>query len=185
VHLDIPAIRGTYDGTLDTSGREIVGTITQMMSTPLNFTRVDKLDAPPTFSEKENADVRALVAEYFRAFTAKDFDAFRAVFQPPYMMWSVGGSPNTFATLDDIVARYRGLRQSLDATDYAVSKAARMIVTPLSANTAMVDVHWRRDKKDGSLFGEGGEVLMVIRTPAGWKINANLNRQLSQYGKTF
>ena len=156
VHLDVTGIKASYDGVLDAANAEITGTLTQGMPISLNFRRVDKLDAPPTFGEKESADIRAVVNEYLRAFTAKDFEAFRAVFQPPYMMWAIGGSPNMLTSLDDIVNRYRMLRDSLDATDYAVSKAAGMTITPLSTTAALVDIHWRRDKKDGTLFNEGG-----------------------------
>lgn len=185
VHLDLSPIKASYDGTLDAGNREITGAFIQGMPTPLNFKRVDRLDAPFTFGEQEVADVRAVITEYFRAFTAKDFDAFRAVFQPPYIMWAIGGPPNVMTSLDDIVTRYRNLRDSLGSTDYAVTRAERMVVTPLSVTSALVDVHWRRDKKDGSLFGEGGEVLAVVRTPAGWKITGNVGRQLNQYGKVF
>jgi hypothetical protein len=185
VHLDITEIKASYDGVLDAANAEITGTLMQAMPMSLNFKRVDRLDAPPSFGDKESADIRALVNEYFRAFTVRDFDAFRVVFQPPYMMWAIGGPPNVLTTLDDIVTRYRTLRDSLDGTDYAVSKAAAMTITPLSATSALVDIHWRRDKKDGTLFNEGGEIMAVLKTPTGWKISGNLGRQLSQYGKVF
>jgi hypothetical protein len=185
VHLDLAGIKASYDGVLDAANAEIAGTLTQAMPMSLNFKRVDRLDAPPTFGEKESADIRVLINEYFRAFTAKDFDAFRLLFQPPYTMWVIGGSPNVLTSLDDVVNRYRTLRDSLDPTDYALSKAAAMTITPLSATSALVDIHWRRDKRDGTLFNEGGEIMAVLKTPAGWKINGNLGRQLSQYGKVF
>jgi hypothetical protein len=185
VHLDLAGIKASYDGVLDAANAEIIGTLMQAMPMSLNFKRVDRLDAPPTFGDQESADIRALINEYFRAFTAKDFDAFRAIFQPPYTMWVIGGSPNVLTSLDEVVNRYRTLRDSLDATDYAVTKAAGMTITPLSATSALVDIHWRRDKKDGTLFNEGGEIMAVLKTPAGWKINGNLGRQLSQYGKVF
>ena len=37
---------------------------------------------------------------------------------------------------------------------------------------------------DGRLFGEGAEILTVVRTANGWKIAGNMARQLSQYGKS-
>ena len=86
---------------------------------------------------------------------------------------------------DEVVAGSRMTREALDNTDYALSRAAEMIITPLSAVIAMVDVHWRRDKKDGSLFQEGAEILTVVKTPEGWRINGNLQRALSHYGKRF
>jgi len=185
VHLDVPAIRGTYDGMLSTNRQEITGTWSQGMPATLNFTRVERLDPPATFGEAEKTAVIASVNAYFDAFTRKDWTAFGACFQPPYMMWAVGAPPNTFATRDDVVMRYQGVRAPLDNVDYAVSRAAQVTVRPLTLTSAMADVHWRRDKKDGSLLSEGAEILTLVKTAAGWKINGNIAERLDQYGKSF
>lgn len=185
LHLDITAIRGAYDGIISANGNEIVGTLTQAMAVPLRFARVDALDAPPTFGDAEKAAVRTTIERYFSTFTARDWDGFRSVLQAPFIIWTVGNAPNVVATVDEMAARMRQTRDSLDGTDYAISRVERMIITPLSGSAALVDTHWRREKKDGSLFGEGAEILTVVRTPAGWKITGNLGRALSQFGKSF
>src|SRR5262245_7549531 len=113
VHLDVPAINGTYDGTLSSDRQAISGAFSQGMPQPINFNRVEILDAPPTFGEPEKAAVIATVNKYFQSFSVKDFDAFRTCFHPPYIMWNVGSAPATFATLDDIVTRYQGVRAPL------------------------------------------------------------------------
>ncbi|MEQ1758429.1 MAG: hypothetical protein ABL986_08940 [Vicinamibacterales bacterium] len=185
LHLDITAIRGAYDGIISANGQEIVGTLTQGMAVPLTFARVDKLDAPPTFGEAEQAAVRTVIGRYFSTFTAGDWDGYRSVLQAPFIIWAVGGTPTVVATVDEMVARMRQTRDSLNGTDYAISRVERMIITPLSGSAALVDIHWRRDKKDGTLFGEGAEILTVVRTPAGWKVTGNMGRALSQFGKSF
>jgi hypothetical protein len=186
LHLAVTAIKASYDGTLSADGLAISGTFSQgSMAQALDFTRVERLDPPPTFGEPEKAAVVATIDAYFRSFTAKDWTAFGACFAPPYTMWNVGRPPATFATLDDIVTRYQRVRTPLDATDYAVSKAAQVIVRPLSPAAALAEVHWRRDRKDGSLFQEGAEILALVRTSAGWKIDGNVAERLGQYGKVF
>lgn len=45
LHLDMPLLHATYDGTLESNG-EITGTFTQGAALPLTFTRIDKLEAP-------------------------------------------------------------------------------------------------------------------------------------------
>jgi hypothetical protein len=184
LHLQLNAIKGAYDGTLSADGRQFTGTLTQGGTIPLNFTRVEKLDPPTTFEEADKVAVRALIDRYFSSFTAKDWDTFRMVVQTPFILWSVGAVPNALTSVDDVVARSRTTREGLDGTGYAVSRAARTIITPLSSAAALVDIHWRRDKADGSLFGEGAEILAVVKTPAGWKVVGNMPRQLSQFGKT-
>jgi hypothetical protein len=185
VRLDLPAIRGNYAGTLSADGSEIVGTLTQGMPLPLTFKRVDKLDAPLTFADAEHADVRALITRYFEAFTAQDWDTFRTLVTVPLTLWNVGAAPTVIISQDDAVNRSKGTRTGLDGTDYATSRVVKMIITPLTGSSALVDLHWRRDKKDGSLFGEGAEILTVVRTAGGWKVNGNIPRQLSLLGKQF
>lgn len=185
LHLDLAAIRGSYDGMLAPGGQDITGTFTQGMPLPLNFRRVDKLDPPPVFSEADKADVRAVVDKYFASFTRRDYDALRSVFQTPWTLWPLGGQPTVLMNVEEVVTRSKTTREGLEGTTYGVSRVERMTITPLSSSTALADVHWRRDKKDGSLFGEGAEILTVVKTPAGWRINGNMPRALSHYGKVF
>ena len=185
LRLNLPTIRGSYTGTLGAGGQEIAGSLMLGMPVPLNFKRVERLDPSPTFEAAENAAVRDLITSYFRAFTVKDYDGLRTIFQAPFTIWSVAAAPNVVATLNEIVMLYRGIRDPLDGTEYASSRAFRMSITPLSATSALVDVHWRREKKDGSVLEEGAEVLTVMKTSNGWRINGNIARSLSQYGKAF
>ena len=184
LHLDIPAIGGGYDGTLGPDGRTIAGALMLEAPVPLTFARVDALDPPATFEDAEEADVRAVVDLYFRAFSDADWDAFRSVFSAPLILWSVGGTPEVLETADENVVRMRDVRESLPP-DYAATRVARVVITPLSATQALADVHWRRDRQDGSLLGEGAEILTLVRTPDGWKIAGYMGRALSQFGKAF
>lgn len=43
VHMEIPAIHGTFDGTLGPDGKQIKGTFTQGVGIPLTLERVDKI----------------------------------------------------------------------------------------------------------------------------------------------
>jgi ketosteroid isomerase-like protein len=186
VHLDVSGVNGRYDGVLSPDGRALSGTWSQgPASQALSFARVEKLDPPPTFGEPEKAAVVATVNSYFQSFTAKDWTRFGECFRPPYVMWNVGSSPVSFGTVDEIVTRYKGVRTPLDATAYALTRAAQVIVRPLSPTAVLAEVHWRRDKKDGSLFQEGAETLALVKTPGGWKITGNLAERLSHYDKVF
>jgi hypothetical protein len=186
LHLDIPNIRGSYDGTLSADGSAITGAMTQGgMPIALNFRRVAALDPPPVFGDEERAAVAEVISGYFQSFTDNDFDRFRGLLQAPFTRWPMGGPAMTAASLDEVVTGMRDARQALEGSAYAVSRVAEMIITPTSANSAMVDLHWRRDKADGSVFQEGAEILTVVRTPTGWKVNGNLGRALSHYRKTF
>ncbi len=65
LHLDIPAIHGTFDGKLNQSGSQIKGTFTQGAGLPLTFERVEKvaeLNRPQT--PKPPFPYRAIDVEY-------------------------------------------------------------------------------------------------------------------------
>ena len=186
VRLEMPSVRASFEGTLSAGGNEIAGSLDVGGPVPLTLKRVPALDQPPTFGEQERADVTALVNSYFAAFSRKDWDAFRnSIETVPFIRWGFSGMPNVSTVIDEVVKVSQTTRDGLDKTDYALSRAAEMIITPLSATTAMVDVHWRRDNKDGSLLGEGAEIITVTRTSAGWRINGVLGHSLSQFGQRF
>ena len=46
LHLDMPAMRAQYDGTLSADGMEIAGTFTQGAALPLNLKRVERIEGP-------------------------------------------------------------------------------------------------------------------------------------------
>lgn len=184
LRLDIGAVPGGFTGTLAADGQAITGTLGQG-ALPLTFARVDALDSPPTFGDAELAEVRAVIDRYFRTFSEQDWATYRTVFTAPIVLWSVGTTPQVVETVEEMVASMRTVRESFDGTVYAVSRAERMIVTPLSARSALVDVHWRRDAVDGSLISEGAEILAVVATADGWKITANMGRSLGQFGLSF
>jgi hypothetical protein len=186
LHLDIPGLGGTYEGTLSETGREIVGAFMQRgNATPVTFRRVAALDPPPTFGNQERMAVTTLVNDYFAAFSRKDYEALGNTETVPFTRWSLGGTPDVATTIEQVVKVSRTTRDGLDTTEYAATRPTGMIITPLSATSAFVDVHWTRIKKDDSLFQDGAEVLTVVKTPAGWRINGVITRALSHYGKTF
>jgi len=137
----------------------------------------------PAFSPSDKTAVENVINGYFQAFTDKNYDRIRDSFQAPFFGFS-GGSVLA-RSLEDTVKSYRKLRESLSATDYAVSKVAEMRITALANETALVNIHWQRLKKDGSLFGEGSEIMVVTKTSGGWKICGSLGQNLADFGKQY
>jgi hypothetical protein len=184
LHLEIPAVGGGYDGTIAPDGQSIAGTLLLDPPLPLTFARVEALDPPPTFDAAAAAAVRDVIDLYFRAFSEEDWDTYRTVFSAPFVLWGVGGTPQVLETVEANVERMQAVRES-QPPDYAASRAERMMIKPLTTTSALVDVHWQRDGRDGSLLSEGAEILTVVRTPDGWKIAGNMRLALSQFGKSF
>ena len=98
----------------------------------------------PTFTAGDRTDVEAVVRGYFAAFTAKDYTSFGKYFQAPFV--SFGREPVIVATLDEVITRYRGIRDPLDQADYSESNVAEVRVTGVTFERALANIHWRRLK---------------------------------------
>jgi hypothetical protein len=134
---------------------------------------------PPMFSSADAAAATAVIHRYFAAFTAKDYGAFREVFNAPFVQG--GREYRILPSLDDVMTMYRGIRDPLDQRDYSASKVVEMRVVPLHAASALAHLHWQRLKKDGSLLNEGAEVLVLAKVDGQWKITGVLGEDLRQF----
>ena len=103
------------------------------------------------------------------------------VFQAPFV--SIGVENVTVPTVDDVVTRYRGIREPLDQQDYSQSLAAEIRVTATIANRAIADVHWKRLKKDKTLLVEFSEFLFMSKTSGAWKIAGVMAHPLPLYAR--
>lgn len=136
--------------------------------------------APPApFGPADRTQIETVVHAYFAAFTAKDWAGMARVFQAPFV--SIGVENVTVPTVDDVVARYRGIREPLDQQDYSQSLAAEIRVTETVTNRAIADVHWKRLKKDKTLLVEFSEFLLMSKTSGSWKIAGVMAHPLPLY----
>jgi len=119
--------------------------------------------------------VSAAVNQYFLAFSNKDYDALRVSVQAPFVVFNRTGV-NTLATADDVVSAYRATMERLDQVQYGATRTDAIRVIPLTAETALANVQWHRDRKDGTLLQEGAEVLMLIKASGAWKISGMLSQ---------
>lgn len=129
------------------------------------------------------ADITALINNYAKAFSTKDYDSIREEVQAPFINFN--GAIITTPTVDDVVANYRRGRDSMDKTDYGSSEPEEIRITPLTDKTALVDIHWQVFKKDGSPLHEGGEILMVSKSTGSWKLCGAMHQEPSEFGKTY
>ena len=139
---------------------------------------------PRAFGPADKSDVEKVVRSYFQAFTEKNYDQIRDLFQAPFV--SFGGQGSVLSSsLEDAVKNYQKIRESLNATDYAASKAVEMRITALNNDSALVNIHWQRFKKDGSLLNEGSEFQIVSKASGKWKICGSMGQNLPDFGKQY
>jgi hypothetical protein len=135
----------------------------------------------PAFTDSDRAAIPDMIHDYFAAFTAKDYGAFDKYFQAPFMGY--GREPVVIATFDEVLKRYQGIRDPLDAADYSASKATEIRLIPMTPVLAMANVHWQRLKKDGTLLDEGSEFMLMSKSTGTWKIAGVLPQQFRLYGQ--
>jgi hypothetical protein len=135
---------------------------------------------PPMFTPADEAAARAMIDRYFAAFSAKDYGVFRQVFHAPFVT-TRERQLTVLPTLDAVAQMYEAIRNPLDQADYSSSQASEVRVEPLSGASALAHVHWRRMKKDGTLFDEGAEVLVLAKVDGTWKISGVLGEDLRQF----
>jgi hypothetical protein len=143
---------------------------------------VSAMEAPmPVFSDADRSAIPAVIHNYFAAFTAKDYGSFDKHFQAPFLGY--GREPVIVATFDEVLKRYQGIRDPLDAADYSASKATEIRLIPMTPFLAQANVHWQRFKKDGTLLNEGSEFMLMSKSTGTWKIAGVLPQQFLLYGK--
>jgi hypothetical protein len=132
------------------------------------------------FPHGEQKSIEATVQGYFRAFTAKDWSHLDQYLTAPFV--ELGPAPRYLPTFADVLSVWRHVREPLDGTDYALSRAVRITVTPLTAQSALVDVYWQRLTKSGGVMQEGAEYYLASRNRDGaWRLNGHLDQDLALY----
>jgi len=132
------------------------------------------------FSAQDEQAVEVAVHGYFRAFTDKDWAQLDQYLTAPFV--EMGPRPRYLATFADVLSTWHRIRDPLDGTDYAASKAVRVTVTALTPDSALADVYWQRVTKGGSVMGDGAEYYFASRQQDGsWRLNGHLDQQLALY----
>jgi hypothetical protein len=134
---------------------------------------------PPMYSPEDEAAIRSIVDRYFAAITVRDYAAIEQIAHAPYVIW--GPEFALIPTMDGVMERYRKIRDALDPSDYALSRAIEVRVKPLHGRVAMAHVHWERLKKDGGRLNEGAEVLVMSKIGADWKISGNFGETVRDF----
>ena len=73
-------------------------------------------------------------------------------------------------SVDAVITFYRNQRESLEKRNYDHSGIVSTRIIPLTADDALINVAYRRYKKDGSLLEEGAALYPVSKSSGDWKL---------------
>ena len=133
------------------------------------------------FTAKDSGAIRALMRDYFAAFTARDYPALERYFTVPFVF--VGPRPRVITNLAVVLRAWRAIRASLEHSAYAASKIVQVRVIPMTGTQAMADVHWQRLRRDGTLLNQGAELYLVTKKSGQWQIDGHMEQALALFGR--
>src|SRR5580698_617013 len=88
-------------------------------------------------------------------------------------------------SVDAVITFYRNQRESLEKRNYDHSGIVSTRIIPLTADDALINVAYRRYKKDGSLLEEGAAFYPVSKSSGDWKLRGAVAQEPKYFGKVY
>lgn len=137
-----------------------------------------------SFGGADKIAIEQLYGRYLQAFIQKDYAALRECVQAPFVVVT-GGEMRTLESLDSVIAFYRVQLEALERRNYDRAVVQKTRITPLTAESALINKAFRRYKKDGSVLENGAAVYPVSKSAGAWKLRGMLRQEPQYFGKTY
>jgi hypothetical protein len=147
------------------------------------------------FTPSDKAAIDRLLDEYGQAFVTKDYAKLQQTLQAPFVRFgpsvtvteTTQGDWVVLRTLDDVMNWFRTNRDALDKQDFLAARSqflgSRMTV--LTADRALVNRTFRRNRKDGTILLEAGAVYALSKSSGTWKICGLFAQDFENFGKVY
>jgi hypothetical protein len=147
------------------------------------------------FAPSDKAAIDRLLDEYGQAFVTKDYAKLQRMLQAPFVRFgpsvtvpeTAQGDWVVLHTLDDVMNWFRTNRDALDKQDFLAARSqfldSRMTV--LTADRALVNRTFRRNRKDGTILLEAGAVYALSKSSGTWKICGLFAQEFENFGKVY
>ena len=136
----------------------------------------------PVFDSSDRIAIDEMYERYFNAFVAQDYKTLRECVQAPFVVMR-GGAMQTLESVDAVTTFYQNQRQTLAQRGYDHSKLLRTQITPLTADSALINKSYTRYKKDGSTLEQGAAVYPVSKSSGMWKLRGVMGQNPQYFGK--
>jgi hypothetical protein len=147
------------------------------------------------FTPSDKAAIDRLLDDYGQAFVTKDYAKLQQTLQAPFVRFglSVAGTEARqsdwviLQTLNDVMNWFRGNRDALDKQDFLAARSQFLDsrLTVLTADRALVNRTFRRNRKDGTILLEAGAVYAVSKSSGTWKICGLFAQEFENFGKVY
>jgi hypothetical protein len=150
-----------------------------------------------SFEPSDKASIDQLLDEYGQAFVAKAYSKLQETLQAPFVRLGPSITVNETApgaggwvvlrTMDEVMNFFRTSRDALDKQDFLAARSqfldSRMTV--LSADRALVNRTFRRNRRDGTVLLEAGAIYVVSKSSGRWKICGLFPQDFENFGKVY
>ena len=147
------------------------------------------------FTPSDKAAIDRLLDDYGQAFVTKDYAKLQQTLQAPFVRFglSVTGTETgqgdwvTLQTLNDVMNWFRSNRDTLDKQGFLAARSqfldARLTV--LTADRALVNRTFRRNRTDGTILLEASAIYAVSKSSGTWKICGLFAQDFENFGKVY
>ena len=145
-------------------------------------TIVSPAEGAPAFDNSDKIAIDQMYARYFQAFVAQDYKTLRECVEAPFVVMR-GGAMQTLESVDAVTTFYQNQRQALAQRGYDHSKLLKTQITPLTADSALINKSYTRYKKDGSTLEQGAALYPVSKSSGMWKLRGVIGQDPQYFGK--
>jgi hypothetical protein len=138
---------------------------------------------PRDFGDSDKVAIAQMYDRYSQAFVTKDYAKLREYVQAPFVLFL--GELRIFESVDAVTAFYRGLRESLDQRGFDHGEIGEKRIVAFTADRALLNTHYRRYRRDGSLLEEQAVAYLVSKSSGTWKLCGLTTQDLKYFGKVY
>jgi hypothetical protein len=147
------------------------------------------------FTPSDKAAIDRLLDDYGQAFVMKDYAKLQQTLQAPFVRFgpAVTGTEKRqgdwmiLQTLNDVMDWFRSNRDALDKQDFLAARSQFLDsrLTVLTAERALVNRTFRRNRKDGTILLEASAIYAVSKSSGAWKICGLFAQDFENFGKVY
>ena len=155
-------------------------TFTIIMCAGCQVTQTYNINTPPEGAQSGSAgDIEKLVDTYVDAFIDKNYSKIDEITEVPFVFVN-NDETLSYSTKESLIERYKGIRESLDNSDYSHSEVTSIDISPINDSIAKARIAYSRKDKSGEVFHKGQGVYLFRKKSNQWFLVGRIESSRSE-----
>ena len=155
-------------------------TFTIIMCAGCQVTQPYNINTPPEGAQSGSAgDIEKLVDTYVDAFIDKNYSKIDEITDVPFVFVN-NDETLSYSTKESLIERYKGIRESLDNSDYSHSQVISIDISPINDSIAKARIAYSRKDKSGEVFHKGQGVYLFRKKSNQWFLVGRIESSRSE-----